>query len=80
MSGVTIFNGATAMMPEHPGQVLPKHGKLIYTGKFMRPESSYGEVLRCPWCGHEADLDNFDVLGADEGNVFCNGCNAELET
>lgn len=36
-------------------------------------------ILQCPHCGHRDNLDGFDVLGADDNCVFCNGCNRELE-
>ncbi|HYF34699.1 MAG TPA: hypothetical protein VD994_05360 [Prosthecobacter sp.] len=33
--------------------------------------------FRCPNCGHVGDLDGFDVLGADWGNLFCPDCHFE---
>jgi hypothetical protein len=29
------------------------------------------EYVRCPKCGWTGELDECEVLGADEGNVFC---------
>lgn len=31
----------------------------------------------CPECGHIDTIENFDVGGADEGNLFCNRCHHE---
>lgn len=36
-------------------------------------------IFRCPGCGYESDLDGFDVIGADEGNLFCPQCHLEDE-
>ena len=33
----------------------------------------------CPECHYAGDLESFDVLGADEGNVFCPSCGLEVE-
>lgn len=35
------------------------------------------ELYRCPKCGHIDDADNFDVLGADGDQQFCNHCHHE---
>jgi len=32
----------------------------------------------CPKCGFEGHIDTFGVLGADEGNIFCNACGEEF--
>jgi hypothetical protein len=32
----------------------------------------------CPSCGFEAHIDGFAVLGAEEGNIFCNACGEEF--
>lgn len=32
------------------------------------------ELMLCPNCGGVAIMDCYDVLGADEGKLFCNGC------
>lgn len=34
-------------------------------------------LYRCEFCGNVAPLDDWDVLGADVGNVFCNACGRE---
>jgi len=34
-------------------------------------------LLQCPKCGHVEDIQGYDVLGADPGNLFCNQCNFE---
>lgn len=52
-----------------------KHPVIISTGLI---DLSYGELLRCPTCEHIDTLDGFDVLGADEGCVFCTDCHQEL--
>ena len=37
-------------------------------------------AFECPACGNlEGELDGYDVLGADEGKVFCNSCGAEVD-
>jgi hypothetical protein len=36
------------------------------------------QTATCPECGHRDTLANFDVGGADEGNVFCNRCDSEV--
>jgi hypothetical protein len=36
------------------------------------------DEYRCPHCGWEAVILAYDAIGADLGNVFCNGCNAEV--
>ena len=36
--------------------------------------------VRCPKCGHVGDWDDYDCLGACNGNVFCNACGAEFDT
>jgi hypothetical protein len=33
--------------------------------------------LACPKCGAVADLDGYDILGADLFCVFCNTCNQQ---
>lgn len=38
------------------------------------------ELHKCPCCGMVGDWNDFDVAGADEDCVFCNGCNVELRT
>jgi transcription elongation factor Elf1 len=35
------------------------------------------DIFRCPHCGHQDDLDGYDVIGADTDCVFCNNCNME---
>lgn len=42
------------------------------------PNDPLGDVLQCPECGRQARLEDYDVLGADEGCVFCNWCSSEL--
>lgn len=32
----------------------------------------------CPDCGHRSDVDGWDCLGADDDNVFCPRCWAEV--
>lgn len=36
------------------------------------------ELIECPYCGHVAELEHWDVLLAEPGNVFCNRCLAEF--
>lgn len=36
-------------------------------------------IVRCLKCGHIDSLEQFDVGGADDGKVFCNQCNEEIE-
>lgn len=44
-------------------------------------EPTYGEAVRatCLQCGYVGPLDSFDVLGADDGNMFCPRCGEEGE-
>lgn len=35
------------------------------------------DLFRCPECGFTGTLDEFDVLGAADGNLFCPDCAAE---
>jgi len=43
-----------------------------------RPVEGEWPICRCPECGHADSQEQFDVLGADEGKVFCNSCHAEI--
>lgn len=36
------------------------------------------ELVLCPACGHVSTVEDCDVLGADDGNLFCNWCSAEF--
>ena len=36
------------------------------------------ELYVCPHCGNVEDLDNYDVIGADSGHLFCNQCNRQV--
>ena len=36
-------------------------------------------MVRCPKCGKVETLDGFDVLGADDGCVFCTDCHQEID-
>jgi hypothetical protein len=36
-------------------------------------------IVTCSECDHSAELDEYDVGGADEGCLFCNHCGAEVE-
>jgi Zn ribbon nucleic-acid-binding protein len=35
------------------------------------------DLFRCRKCYHVTDEQNYDVLGADDGNLFCNQCGHE---
>lgn len=35
-------------------------------------EDDEDQVIECPSCGHQGDLDDFDTLGMEDGFVFCN--------
>ena len=35
-------------------------------------------AMKCPQCGAVEDLDLYDICGADDGNVFCINCQAEV--
>lgn len=37
------------------------------------------KVITCPKCGKQDDLEGFDVLGADDNNVFCTACHCEFD-
>lgn len=53
------------------------HEEIIATGF----ADQYGdEMFRCPLFGFVDALEAYDCLGADEDCVFCNGCQAELQT
>ena len=36
------------------------------------------ETIECPRCGWSATVEDFDGLGACEGNVFCISCHCEF--
>lgn len=36
------------------------------------------DIYRCPHCGKIADAEGCDVLGADEGCLFCTDCHCEF--
>ncbi len=36
------------------------------------------EIVNCPNCGKVSDVDGFDVLGADEGCLFCTDCHCHF--
>lgn len=36
-------------------------------------------IYRCPQCGKEADWDGLDVVGADDGCLFCTDCHCEFD-
>jgi hypothetical protein len=38
-----------------------------------------GSIYQCPECCFIGTDDDFDVMGADEGNLFCNQCGVEFE-
>ena len=37
------------------------------------------DLTKCGACGFEGTLDDFDIMGACPGNLFCNECNAEFD-
>lgn len=37
------------------------------------------EIVRCPVCGNEEEIDGYDVIGADPGCLFCNQCDTEID-
>jgi len=37
------------------------------------------ELVTCPQCGKQDDIQAFDVLGADGWNVFCTDCHCEFD-
>lgn len=40
----------------------------------------FDAVVRCPKCGREsADMDDWDVIGACNGNLFCQVCHCEFD-
>jgi transcription elongation factor Elf1 len=38
-----------------------------------------GPVYKCPHCGEISDLNGCDVLGADDGWLFCNNCHEQFD-
>jgi len=36
------------------------------------------ELYVCPVCGNVENLDNYDILGADPGTLFCNQCSRQV--
>jgi hypothetical protein len=36
-------------------------------------------ILRCPACGHEDDVQGYDVMGADPDCLFCIQCSQEIQ-
>jgi|GEM_PF-7122171 len=43
----------------------------------MRPAKPLWDAT-CPECGFTDDLDAFDVIGANDGNIFCPQCAHEF--
>jgi len=37
------------------------------------------DVITCGECGESAVLDDFDVMGAEPGCLFCRNCQTEVE-
>lgn len=37
------------------------------------------DLEQCPECCFVGTIDDFDVLGADDGHLFCNQCGVEFE-
>jgi hypothetical protein len=37
------------------------------------------EMVECPVCHKVDDVDSFDVLGADDGCVFCTNCHQQVD-
>lgn len=37
------------------------------------------DLEQCPECCFVGTIDDFDVLGADDGKLFCNQCGVEFE-
>lgn len=54
-------------------RVKPEIEMVLNTGEPME------DVYRCPVCQRTGNLDNFDVIGADDGCVFCTRCHTELD-
>ena len=40
---------------------------------------NFDSPVQCPHCRWIEDLDCFDVMGADSGNIFCLNCHKEFE-
>ena len=43
-----------------------------------RERALYARKFKCPNCQHRATLDEHDVAGADDGNIFCRQCCCEF--
>lgn len=37
------------------------------------------QMVACPQCGHREAVEECEILGADEGCVFCNKCDTEMD-
>lgn len=61
--------------------------KIFRVRKFLSLEPLLGPIevdkyfdpTQCPECEHIDSRDGYDVLGADDGKLFCNKCNSEVE-
>lgn len=73
------------MLRKHPDQGrLPRGARALLDVKQWlcracrwSAEKGLEDLLLCPLCGAVALMDGYDVLGADEGKLFCNACRGE---
>ncbi len=54
--------------------------KMLHLSRTLsrKPEDATDHDCRCPHCGYVDVVDAFDVLGADDGHIFCTICSTEF--
>lgn len=40
---------------------------------------SFYDVVECPYCGHDHDMDTYDFDGSNEVDIECESCEKEFE-
>jgi protein gp37 len=82
-----IHLGVTVCNQKEADEKIPILLQIPATYRWLSIEPMLGPInlndcfvmVRCPLCGNIDSVDNYDVLGADEGCLFCNNCHEEVE-
>jgi len=67
------------MSKKAPAKNRAKAQLLLPKPKLLSIAVGTSEELLCPCCGFQGNIQDFDVLGADDGCLFCNQCGEEVE-